>query len=138
MTNISLLMLIVGSNNDALMPSRILQVRLILWLLANAVGFMNMIAQEVMALSSICLASHCDATGTMFANKPKLPKADKQLLAAVTIINAGVFSRATSYLAALWQEEMYRCVLALPPRRKYGADQLGLAWRSIKIISSIY
>ena len=64
---------------------------------------------------------------TMFANKSKLPKADKQLLASVTIINAGVFSAPRqSPIWHAWQEEMYRCVLALPPRRKYGADQLGL------------
>ena len=64
---------------------------------------------------------------TMFANKSKLPKADKQLLAAATIINAGVFSAPRlSPIWQAWRDEMYRCVLALPPRRKYGADQLGL------------
>ena len=64
---------------------------------------------------------------TMFANKSKLPKADKTLMAQSAIINAGVFAAGKdSAIWKHWQDEMYRCVLALPPRRKYGADQLGL------------
>lgn len=64
---------------------------------------------------------------TMFANKSKLPKADKKLMAQSTIINAGVFAaNHDSPIWKCWQKEMYSCVLALPPRRKYGADQLGL------------
>lgn len=64
---------------------------------------------------------------TMFANKSKLPKSDKRRLAEVPIINAGVFSaKKDSPIWQAWQDEMHACVLALPPRRKYGADQLGL------------
>ena len=60
---------------------------------------------------------------TMFANKSKLPKADKTLMAQSAIINAGVFAAGKgSAIWKHWQDEMYRCVLALPPRRKYGAD----------------
>ncbi|MGC6517827.1 MAG: hypothetical protein ACON49_07355 [Candidatus Puniceispirillaceae bacterium] len=64
---------------------------------------------------------------TMFANKSSLPKSDKKLMAESAIINAGVFSaHKDSPIWQAWQEEMYKAVLALPPRRKYGADQLGL------------
>ncbi|MGC6485566.1 MAG: hypothetical protein ACON4P_07840 [Candidatus Puniceispirillales bacterium] len=64
---------------------------------------------------------------TMFANSSSLPRADKKRLAEVPIINAGVFAAgANSPLWQYWREEMYRCVEALPQRRKLGADQLGL------------
>lgn len=64
---------------------------------------------------------------TMFANSSSLPKADKKLLAEVPIINAGVFAAGVeSPLWQYWREEMFRCVEALPQRRKLGADQLGL------------
>lgn len=64
---------------------------------------------------------------TMFANSSRLPKADKKMLAEVSIINAGVFAAASaSPIWSRWQEEMLAAVKALPKRRKYGADQLGL------------
>ena len=64
---------------------------------------------------------------TMFANKSKLPKADKRLLAASPIINAGIFSAAAgSPLWQHWQTELRHCAAALPVRRRTGADQLGL------------
>ncbi|MGC6454639.1 MAG: hypothetical protein ACON31_12115 [Candidatus Puniceispirillaceae bacterium] len=64
---------------------------------------------------------------TMFANKSRLPRADRRLLAQVPIINAGVFSaHASSPVWELWQAEMLKAANALPKRRRYGADQLGL------------
>ena len=63
----------------------------------------------------------------MFANKSKLPKADKRLLAASPLINAGIFSAsAGSPLWQHWQTELRHCAAALPLRRRTGADQLGL------------
>ena len=64
---------------------------------------------------------------TMFANRSKLPKADKKLLAKHQIINAGVFSApASSPIWQIWIDEMIHCMEALPVGRKSAADQLGL------------
>ena len=64
---------------------------------------------------------------TMFANRSKLPKADKKILAQYQIINAGVFSStASSPIWKIWIDEMIRCITCLPDGRKSAADQLGL------------
>lgn len=64
---------------------------------------------------------------TMFANRSRLPKADKQLMAKHQIINAGVFSApAASPIWDLWITEMIHCMKAMPVGRKSAADQLGL------------
>lgn len=64
---------------------------------------------------------------TMFANRSRLPKADKQLMAKHQIINAGVFSAmAASPVWDLWITEMIHCMKAMPVGRKSAADQLGL------------
>ena len=64
---------------------------------------------------------------TMFANRSKLPKEDKKLLAQHQIINAGVFSaEAQSPIWSHWIKEMINCMKAMPVGRKSAADQLGL------------
>ncbi len=64
---------------------------------------------------------------TMFANRSKLPSADKKLMAEHQIINAGVFSAtAQSPIWDIWIDEMIHCMKALVVGRKSAADQLGL------------